>query len=149
MESHECPDCQMGRGFIVCRVDNGLKRHVHMCVRGHEQEVQPSVIERRAGTDADVFYLWQNVMNKGVYKVGITSERCSDDRIENCAYRNGMKANIIFKLATPNAREIERKALQMGEPVDYPATIDGYTEFRRYTDKELGAVYKMAVNSCK
>ena len=58
-----------------------------------------------------------------------------------------MTASVIFKLATPNAREIERKALQMGEKVDYSSEIDGYTEFRRYTDQELGEVYRMAVQA--
>jgi len=137
----------MGRGFIVCRVDNGLKRHFSMCVRGHEREVQPRIIKRRGGTDADVFYIWENTKDKGVYKVGITSARCSDDRIEKCVSNNGMKASVILILRVSDAREIERKALQMGESVDYSSEIDGYTEFRRYTDQELGEVYRMAVQA--
>ena len=94
-----------------------------------------------------MFYIWENADDQGVYKVGITSERCGRDRVAMCARKNGMTAKVILKLAVSDARELERKALEIGEAVDYPSTIDGYTEFRRYTDQELGEVYRMAIHA--
>jgi hypothetical protein len=49
--------------------------------------------------------------------------------------------------AVNDARDIERRAKQLGDDPHYPTDIDGYTEFRRYSDAELGAVYQMAVQA--
>ena len=152
ISKEECPDCMMGRGFVVVKINEGIKERVLCCVRGHESEVMPEIdpLERRKRfrcSDADAFYIWENVEDSGVYKVGITSERVGEKRIAQCTNSNGMKANIILIASVPNAREIERKALEMGESVDYSSEIDGYTEFRRYTDQELGEVYRMAVQA--
>ena len=98
-------------------------------------------------TDANVFYIWENADDPGVYKVGITSERCADDRIAICTRRNKMIANIIVMATVDDARDIERRALELGDDPRYPDTVDGYTEFRRYSDAELGAVYQMAVQA--
>jgi len=51
---------------------------------------------------------------------------------------------MVLKLNTPNARDIERAALTMGTATDYPSTIDGYTEFRHFTEVQLNEVCQMA-----
>lgn len=99
------------------------------------------------GTDANVFYIWENANDRGVYKVGITSERCAEKRIAKCAARNGTTANVILMVSTPHARDIERRALELGDDPLYFDAIDGYTEFRRYSDAELGEVWRMAVGA--
>lgn len=127
----------------------------HRCSEGHEWDAQPLSILRgsgcphcgQQGTDANVFYIWQNANDPGVYKVGITSERCADERIAICTRKNGMTANVILMASTPNARDIERRALELGDDPRYPDTIDGHTEFRRYSDAELGEVWRMAVGA--
>ena len=147
-----------GRGYVALeRYVNARTRISHQCPEGedHKWSAVPDSIKRgigcphcdQLGTDANVFYIWENTDDAGVYKVGITSERCTYDRVTRCARKNGMTANVILKLSVPDARELERKALEIGEAVDYPSTIDGYTEFRRYTDQELDEVYRMAIHA--
>jgi hypothetical protein len=134
---------------------NNCTKILHQCPEGHQWSAIPANIKRGRGcpdcsetaTDANVFYIWENADDAGVYKVGITSERCADKRIGHCTRLNKMKANIILMIAVRDARDIENKALEMGESVDYPTSIDGHTEFRRYTDHELGKVYQLAVRS--
>ena len=58
-----------------------------------------------------------------------------------------MTANIVLMAAVDDARDIERRALGLGDDPRYPDTIDGYTEFRRYSDAELGEVWRMAVGA--
>jgi hypothetical protein len=127
----------------------------HRCAVGHEWTATPANILFRTScphcaettTDANVFYIWENTQDPGVYKVGITSERCADERIAICTRKNGMTANVILMAHTPRARDIERRALELGDDPRYPDTIDGYTEFRRYSDAELGEVWRMAVGA--
>ena len=154
---HEALLIKDGRGYVALEpYVNSRTKIKHQCPvsEDHKWESLPNNIKKGhgcphcdpLGTDADVFYIWENADDQGVYKVGITSQRCNGDRLTQCANKNGMTANVILKLATPNAREIEREALKMGDAADYPSAIDGYTEFRRYTDKQLGDVHRMAVN---
>ena len=164
-----CPECrkgsteeytewleQDGRGFVALEPYVSRRSKIsHRCAEGHEWEATSSNIKLGSGcpkcslsaTDANVFYIWENSSDAGVYKVGITSERCAEDRIAICTRKNSMEASVILIASVPNAREIEQKALEMGESADYSSEIDGYTEFRRYTDQELGEVYRMAVQA--
>ena len=145
-----------GRGYVTLEpYVNARKNILHQCAEGHQWSATPDNIKRGTGcpdcckitSDANVFYIWENADDAGVYKVGITSERCAEKRIAECTGKNKMKANIILIAAVSDAREIESKALEIGEAVDYPSSLEGYTEFRRYTDQELGAVYQLAVRS--
>jgi hypothetical protein len=143
-------------GFFVVDKYQGARVAIkHRCAEGHEWDATPDNIKRGRGcphcsehiSDANVFYIWENADDPGVYKVGITSERCADKRIGECTSRNKMTANIIVMAAVDDALEIERRALELGDDPRYPDTLDGYTEFRRYSDAELGAVYQMAVQA--
>jgi len=147
---------ETGKGITAVGAYAGSQVKItHRCSEGHEWDAVPASIKAGNGcptcatsaSDANVFYIWENSEDAGVYKVGITSERIAEKRISVCTSRNSMKANIILMASVPDAREIERKALEMGEEVDYSSEIDGYTEFRRYTDQELGEVYRMAVQA--
>lgn len=147
---------QDGRGYVALQpYINNTTKIWHQCPAGHQWEARPNTIKSGKGckdcapdtTDANVFYIWGNAADTGVYKVGITSERLAEKRIKGCARKNRMKANIILMITVRDARDIESKALEIGEAVKYPSSIDGYTEFRRYTDHELGEVYRLAVRS--
>ena len=131
------------------------KKIMHQCLKGHKWLVSPNHVLKgvgcpkcqHQGSAANVFYIWENTQDPGVYKVGITSDRCADERIAICTRKNDMTANVILMAHTPNARDIERRALELGDDPRYPDTIDGYTEFRRYSDAELGEVWRMAVGA--
>jgi predicted nucleic acid-binding Zn-ribbon protein len=131
------------------------KKITHRCAKGHEWGATPTCILRGTGcpkcsetaSDANVFYLWANDDDPGVFKIGITSERRDADRIIECTRKTNLTPRIIMMLKTPNARDIERRALELGDDPRYPDTIDGYTEFRRYSDAELGEVWRMAVGA--
>ena len=146
----------LGKGFAVVGEYVGANTKIaHRCAEGHEWDTQPHNVLHGTGcptcdriaSDANVFYIWENADDPGVYKVGITSERCAEKRIAKCTRNNNMTANIVLVAAVDDARDLERRALELGDNVNYPADIDGYTEFRRYSDAELGAVYQMAVQA--
>ena len=145
----------LNTGIVVLgKYSNCHSKITHQCSNGHQWEAAPSNILNgsgcprcKPGSDADVFYLWVNGKDPSVYKVGITSERRDEGRITDCSRHNNMTPRIIMMLKTPNARDIERRALELGDNANYPSTIDGYTEFRRYSDAELGEVWRMAVGA--
>jgi len=140
---------------VVGKYQGAMGKIAHRCAKGHEWDMAPNCIMKgrgcphcdRVASDANVFYIWENADDPGVYKVGITSERCAEKRIAICTGKNKMTANIIVMAAVDDARDIERRALELGDDPRYPDTLDGYTEFRRYSDAELGAVYQMAVQA--
>ena len=136
---------------------NAYSRIEHLCTRTQTKFTATPLNMKHRGscpccksyraTDGDVFYVWENLNDPGVYKVGITSKRSTEDRINRCCSRNNMAASIIMMVSVKDARDIERRALELGDDPRYPDTIDGYTEFRRYSDAELAAVYQMAVQA--
>lgn len=144
-----------GRGItVIGTYQSSDTKITHRCAEGHEWDAKPTAIRHskqgcphcaEKHTDANVFYIWENADDPGVYKVGITSERCAGKRVSQCARDNKMTANVILMVSVQDARDIERRALKIGDSVNYPDTIDGYTEFRRYSDEELGQVWRMAV----
>jgi hypothetical protein len=82
--------------------------------------------------------------SRGVYKSGITSNRCGSDRISHVADEAGLQPQTIIMLRAENAREIERAVLELGSDPGYDPSIDGYTEFRILTDQELGEAVSIA-----
>lgn len=155
-ESYVAQIKALGNGIeVIGKYKDAKTKITHRCPKGHQWKAWPNYMKRGGGcplcakchTDANVFYIWENADDPGVYKVGITSERCADDRIDICTRKNNMTANIVLVAAVDDARELERRALELGDDPHYPTDIDGYTEFRRYSDAELGAVYQMAVQA--
>lgn len=101
-------------------------------------------MSRKGSGDNDVVYLWENISDPGIFKVGITSDSMGETRIRQCCAHNAMEARIIFMLKVQDAREVERALLQLGASPEYSTDIDGYTEFRKLSDSELSIAVSIA-----
>ena len=140
---------------VVGEYAGALRKIAHRCTLGHEWDATPNGILSGTGcphcaciaSAANVFYIWENIEDPSVYKVGVTSERLAEKRIQQSAREPSLTPRVILMTSTPHARDIERRALELGDNVNYPSTINGYTEFRRYSDAELGEVWRMAVGA--
>ena len=98
-------------------------------------------MERAGGSDNDVVYIWRDDVT-GLHKVGITSDRLGEYRIGG--NNADMDPRIVFMLKVADARAVESKLLELGTAPDLNSSIDGYTEFRRLTDAELGQAVSIA-----
>ena len=92
-------------------------------------------------TDNDVVYIWRDDVT-GLHKVGITSDRLGEYRIGGD--NKGMDPRIVLMLKVDDARAVESKLLELGADPELDSSIDGYTEFRRLTDAELGEAVSIA-----
>ena len=92
-------------------------------------------------SDNDVVYVWRDEVT-GLHKVGITSERLGEFRIGGS--NKGVDPRIVFMLKVDDARAVESKLLELGTDPELDSSIDGYTEFRRLTDAELGKAVSIA-----
>lgn len=97
------------------------------------------------GSDRDVVYVWQAegqyYNGEKVYKIGITSARLGNQRVEQVAKTNDMQAKLIVlqyvgRYYTPT---LEQHLLAFGEDPKLDAT-DGSTEFRALTDEQLQTI---------
>jgi hypothetical protein len=98
-------------------------------------------MERLGGTDNDVVYIWREA-DTDLHKVGVTSERLGEFRIGGKNY--GMDPRIVFMLKVDDARAVESQLLELGADPKLDSSIDGYTEFRKLTDAELGKAVSIA-----
>jgi hypothetical protein len=95
------------------------------------------------GTDNDVVYIWRD-SDTDLHKIGVTSNRIGERRIGICGSHNGMDPRIVFMLKVDDARVVESQLLELGTDPELDSSIDGYTEFRRLTDAELGQAVSIA-----
>ncbi len=133
---------------IIDRLDSGY----------YDEDLQGMLDEEEVyKTNSNVVYIWKVKGHKNLYKIGMTSARRGHERIaEVAAYVGGvghqgwelMQDNGLFKahariieyVITPNAREIEKTLLAMGEQTDVFKGAGGHTEFRYFNMKELKEV---------
>ena len=94
-------------------------------------------------TDNDVVYIWRDA-GSDLHKVGVTSARVGEGRVGICSRKNDMDPRIVFMLKVPDARAVESQLLELGTDPELDSSIDGYTEFRRLTDAELGQAVSIA-----
>ena len=90
----------------------------------------------------DAVYMWRAANEwfngKPVYKIGATSWRLGDQRIQEVAKFSGFHASLCFRVqvAPGTATEIEAELLAtFGEPVNYEK-FNGSSEFRALTVDE-------------
>jgi hypothetical protein len=95
------------------------------------------------GTDNDVVYIWRD-SGSDLHKVGVTSARIGEDRIDICSGKHNMDPRIVFMLKVDDARAVESQLLELGTDPKLDSSIDGYTEFRKLTDAELGKAVSIA-----
>lgn len=98
-------------------------------------------MDRTGGSDNDVVYVWRDEVT-GLHKIGITSARLGEFRIGG--FNKGVDPSIVFMLKVNDARAVESKLLELGTDPRLDSSIDGYTEFRRLTDAELGKAVSIA-----
>lgn len=99
--------------------------------------------DSKYGTDADVVYVWR-VSGTDLHKIGLTGDKMGEERIRLCGRDNGMDPRIVFMLKVPDARAVEKQLLELGTTPELDSSIDGYTEFRRLTDADLGKAVSIA-----
>ena len=101
----------------------------------------------RLASDFDAVYIWRHVgakfRRRAVYKIGVTSARLGDQRITLNTGRNDMEAELVILSEVPKALELEKKLLGLGVDPGYPAEIEGFTEFRALTAKELDQAVRL------
>jgi len=100
-------------------------------------------MERAGGTANDVVYIWRDA-GSDLHKVGVTSDRVGEDRIAICRRHNGMDPRIVFMLKVDDARAVESQLLELGTDPELDSSVDGYTEFRKLTDADLGKAVSIA-----
>jgi hypothetical protein len=91
-------------------------------------------------SDNDAIYIWravgQSFNGHPVYKIGITSSRLGDQRIEQVAKATGFDAEIVVMVQVENARHVEEELHTLGHDPQYVGH-DGATEFRALSDDDL------------
>lgn len=102
-----------------------------------------SHMSNAGGGDNDVVYLWRDA-GTGLHKIGITSDKWGEKRINMCKQHNDMDPRIVFMLRVDDARAVEAELLKLGTDPELDSSIDGYTEFRVLTNEELGKAVSTA-----
>ena len=105
----------------------------------------------RGVRDNDAVYCWvvtgaanddvvSPLLGYNLCKVGVTSARLGDQRPALCSDKNGMGMELVGVMQTPAGRatDYERLMLSLGADAGVPSHYDGYTEFRIFSDAELG-----------
>jgi hypothetical protein len=98
-------------------------------------------MERCGGSDNDVVYVWRDELS-GLHKIGVTSDRLGEFRIGG--FNKNVEPSIVFMLKVSNARAVESELLKLGTDPELDSSIDGYTEFRKLTNTELGQAVSIA-----
>jgi len=101
-------------------------------------------------SDNDVVYIWQldGVYHDGlpVYKIGVTSLRLDDNRLNHVANKAGFEVSQAFKYYVDGmATNIETELLKYGKKTDL-GTFDGSTECRSLTELEFVNILDMLDN---
>ena len=102
-------------------------------------------------SDNDAIYIWRavGVFHNGlpVYKVGVTSWRLGNQRIEQVAKETGMQPDIIFVERTScKASVVEKKLLHLGEPCGFTG-FNGASEFRAMSPAALDAALSVVIEN--
>lgn len=113
-----------------------------------ENEIIFGHMEEGSVSDKDVIYIWEAVNEsyngKRVFKIGVTSSRLGEQRIQEVAKKAGMEVRIILMrwLGRWYVPDLERYLLTFGENPKLDIK-DGRTEFRALTEEELQVIIKI------
>lgn len=117
------------------------------------KKVCSHTIKSKRETDNDTIYIWQDLdntyKNKPVYKIGVTSKRCEKRRISEGTSKAGVFNYRIITLTKVKgkATDLEKQLLKLGDDPKYPSVLEGYTEFRALSEKELQQALTMIEKS--
>jgi hypothetical protein len=109
-----------------------------------------SHMESDATSDNDALYVWraENTFHNGypVYKVGVTSARLGDVRMQQVARAGGFKAEPVLQVTVEagTATDLERYILErFGQDPEFVG-FDGCSEFRAFRPDELAQIVELA-----
>lgn len=92
---------------------------------------------------SNCLYIWKCVDRTDeygqIYKIGITSTSCADDRIKTVSRTHKVGYEIVVWSRQNDPRVIEAQILRIGRPAKMERA-DGHTEFRSLTDQDLAQV---------
>jgi len=96
----------------------------------------------RFAKKSNVIYIWKvkdkTLKLENLYKIGVTSSHLGFQRIRKVSKEMGVEYSILSYVKTENAVAIEKHLLTLGKrPKLNNTNIDGYSEFRVLSDKEL------------
>jgi hypothetical protein len=127
------------------RFFEGLQGAYQAALRRGLMEEVCAHMEKGSGSDGDAVYFWQALLPNGkpltvngvqVYKLGVTSQRLLDRRINHVAKKNGLKVGKKMIAYYDEAYHIERIVLALTEPVAM-GKKDGATEFRALKAEDM------------
>ena len=103
-------------------------------------------------SDNDAIYIWRAVGHRyggeDVYKIGVTSARLGDQRIDQVARKAGIEADVVILKAVPGkASDLEGELLRLGEDPQYVG-MDGATEFRALSEEDVEQALEMIEGFC-
>jgi hypothetical protein len=99
-------------------------------------------------SDNDAVYLYEfEYAGVRLHKIGLTSIKRNTERIETIMRQAGCTATNVIFWHVEDARDIERKMLEVGQPQDLYKG-DGFTEMRILTPQEQRRVMRIAGDAC-
>lgn len=110
---------------------------------GADKEVFSGIDYLPSVSDYDCLYMWSPVGYHNVFKVGVTSERLGTRRIKEVSSRGSLDVDELFMFSVKNARNLEAKILNAGQPFDMNRKFPGSTEFRYYCPESLESCFNM------
>lgn len=96
----------------------------------------------------DCVYLWSVRDEPGLYKVGITSHKMGEYRINQVAKEAKFSPQLVFlvKVGYENAKVIELEMKRLGTPYKFSKKFYGHTEFRYLSPSEVAKCVKLSIN---
>lgn len=97
-------------------------------------------------SDNDAIYVIKTplrVDGNVVYKVGVTSVKLGDTRVNRVISASGLNSELVILTAVKcKATALETELLKVGQVVTFEDKFDGCTEYRAYSPKQMEKVMK-------
>jgi hypothetical protein len=97
-------------------------------------------------SDNDLLYFYK-VLNHGIYKIGVSSQRLGQWRVADVLKKHGYESEWVRYFKVKNAVSLEKILHQLGSFPNEIAHIDGWTEFREFTPKQVTKALKLIAES--
>jgi hypothetical protein len=113
-----------------------------------DRDITGHMVPGYGSTDNDAVYLYEfEYAGVRLHKIGLTSIKRNTGRIETTMAKAGCTATNVILWHVEDARDIERKMLEVGQPQDLYKG-EGYTEMRILTPQEQRRVMRIAGDAC-
>ena len=113
-----------------------------------DRDITGHMVPGYGSTDNDAVYLYEfEYAGVRLHKIGLTSIKRNTGRIEGTMRKAGCTAENVILWHVEDARDIERKMLEVGQPQDLYKG-DGFSEMRILTPQEQRRVMRIAGDAC-